>query len=80
MLKYEVFYNKTYKNSCDLVQEIKRGRYLYIDKVNDIILIDNVKIADLEEVNCIKFLVNGYYQVIYIASPHTKIIPTEIQK
>lgn len=57
MNKYEIYYkNNTY--------EIKKGRYLYIDKVNNILIIDNIKIADLKDILQIMFLIKGYYQVI----------------
>jgi hypothetical protein len=79
MIKFEIYYNKTYKNSCNLIKEIKKGYYLYIDQVNKILLIDNVKIAELKEINQIKFLVNGYYQVINIAEPNTTIQGTDIE-
>ena len=79
MIKYEIYYNKTYKNSCNLVKEIKKGYYLHIDQVNKIAIIDNVKVADLKDINEIRFLVNGYYQNIHIAEPNTKIVATDIE-
>lgn len=72
MNKYEIYYNKTYKNSCNLIKEIKKGNYLYIDQVNEILLIDNVKVAELKDINQIRFLVKGYYQVINISKPNIK--------
>lgn len=78
-MKYEVTFNATYKNSCNLIQKTIKGNQLYIDKVNDMLLIDNVKVADLQEVNQIKFLVNGYYQVVNVASPYAKIKATDIE-
>ena len=79
MIKYEIYYNKTYKNSCNMIKEIKKGHYLHIDQVNKIVLIDNVKVADLKEINEIRFLVGGYYQNIHIAEPNAKIIATDIE-
>ena len=79
MIKYEIYYNKTYKNSCNLIKEIKKGHYLHIDQVNKIVLIDNVKVADLKDINEIRFLVNGYYQNIHIAEPNAKIVATDIE-
>ncbi len=79
MIKFEIYYNKTYKNSCNLIKEIKKGHYLHIDQVNKIALIDNVKIADLKDINEIRFLVQGYYQNIHIAEPNAKIISTDIE-
>ena len=79
MIKFEIYYNKTYKNSCNLIKEIKKGHHLYIDQVNKIALIDNVKVADLKDINEIRFLVGGYYQNIHIAEPNAKIIATDIE-
>ena len=78
-MKYEVFYNKLYAHSCNLIQKTVKGSQLYIDKVNNILLIDNCKVADLKEVNQIRFLVNGYYQVINVASPYVKLEATDIE-
>ena len=78
MITYEVYFNKTYKNSCNLIRKDIKGNYLYIDQVNKAIIIDNIMIAKFEEVNEIRFLVKGYYQSIHIAGPHTKILPTDI--
>lgn len=79
MIKFEIYYNKTYKHSCNLIKEIKKGHQLYIDQVNKIALIDNIKVADLKDINEIRFLVGGYYQSIHIAEPHTKIVATDIE-
>ena len=79
MIKYEIYYNKTYKNSCNMIKEIKKGHYLHIDQVNKIVLIDNVKVADLKEINEIRFLVGGYYQNIHIAEPNAQIVATDIE-
>ena len=79
MIKYEIYYNKTYKNSCNMIKEIKKGHYLYIDQVNKIALIDNVKVADLKDINEIRFLVCGYYQNIHIAEPNAQIVSTDIE-
>ena len=79
MIKYEIYYNKTYKNSCNLIKEIKKGHYLHIDQVNKIALIDNIKIADLKDINEIRFIVSGYYQNIHIAEPNAKIVATDIE-
>ena len=79
MVTFEIYYNKTYKHTCNLVNETKKGHYLYIDQVNKIALIDNIKVADLKDINYIRFLVGGYYQVIHIAEPTAKIIATDIE-
>lgn len=79
MITYEVYFNKTYKNSCNLVRKDIKGYYLHIDQVNKVVIIDNVIIAKLEEVNEIRFLVKGYYQNIHIAEPNTKILSTDIE-
>lgn len=79
MIKFEIYYNKTYKNSCNLIKEIKKGHYLHIDQVNKIALIDNIKVADLKDINEIRFLVGGYYQNIHIAEPNAKIVATDIE-
>ena len=79
MIKFEIYYNKTYKNSCNLIKEIRKGHYLHIDQVNKIAIIDNVKVADLKDINEIRFLVNGYYQNIHIAEPNAKIVATDIE-
>lgn len=79
MITYEIYYNKTYKNSCNLIKEVKKGHYLDIDQFNKIALIDNIKIADLEDINEIRFLVSGYYQNIQIAEPNVKIKSTNIE-
>lgn len=79
MITFEIYYNKTYKNSCNLIKEIKKGHYLHIDQVNKIAIIDNVKVADLKDINEIRFPVNGYYQNIHIAEPNTKIVATDIE-
>ena len=79
MIKFEIYYNKTYKHSCNLVKEVKKGHYLHIDQVNKIAIIDNIKVADLKDINEIRFLVGGYYQTIHIAEPDTKIVPTDIE-
>ena len=79
MIIYEVYFNKTYKNSCNLIKKDIKGHYLHIDQVNKVVIIDNVIIAKLEEVNEVKFLVKGYYQNIHIAEPNTKILSTDIE-
>ena len=76
MITYEIYFNKTYKNSCNLIRKDIKGHYLHIDQVN--ILIDNIIIAKLEEVNEVRFLVKGYYQNIHIAEPNAKIVSTNI--
>ena len=63
MITYEVYFNKTYKNSCNLIRKDIKGHYLHIDQVNKVVLIDNIIIAKLEEVNEVRFLVKGYYQI-----------------
>lgn len=78
MINYEIYYNKTYKNSCNLIRKDIKGHYLHIDQVNKIALIDNIKITDLKDINEIRFNINGYYQNIHIAEPNTKIITTDI--
>lgn len=78
MITYEVYFNKTYKNSCNLIRKDIKGHYLHIDQVNKVVLIDNIIIAKLEEVNEIRFLVKGYYQNIHIAEPTAKILSTDI--
>ena len=79
MIKYEIYYNKTYKNSCNMIKETIKGHYLHIDQVNKVAIIDNIEIAKLKEINEIRFLVNGYYQNIHIAQPNVKIISTNIE-
>ena len=79
MVTYEVYFNKTYKNSCNLIRKDIKWHYLHIDQVNKIVLIDNVKVADLKDINEIRFLVGGYYQNIHIAEPNAKIIATDIE-
>ena len=78
MITYEVYFNKTYKNSCNLIRKDIKGHYLHIDQVNKVVLIDNIIIAKLEEVNEIRFLVKAYYQNIHIAEPTAKILSTDI--
>lgn len=78
MITYEVYFNKTYKNSCNLVRKDIKGHYLHIDQVNKVVLIDNIIIAKLEEVNEVRFLVKDYYQNIHIAEPTAKILSTDI--
>lgn len=78
MNTYEIYFNKTYQHSCNLIRKDIKGHYLHIDQVNKVLLIDNIVIAKLEEVNEIRFLVKGYYQNIHIAEPNAKIISTDI--
>lgn len=78
MITYEIYYNKTYKDSSNLIKKVVKGHYLYICQVNKVVLIDNVIVAKLEEVNEIRFLIRGYYQHIHIAEPDAKIIATDI--
>ena len=79
MIKFEIYYNKTYAHSCNLIKEEKNGHYLHIDQVNKIALIDNIKVADLKDINEIRFLVRGYYQNIHIAEPNAIITATDIE-
>ena len=79
MVTYEVYFNKTYKNSFNLIRKDIKVHYLHIDQVNKIVLIDNVKVADLNDINEIRFLVGGYYQNIHTAEPNAKIIATDIE-
>lgn len=67
MITYEIFYNKVYKGSCNLVKETKKGRYVVVDKSSNYLLIDNIRIAPLNEINTVRFLVNEYYQTIEVA-------------
>ena len=78
MITYEIYFNKTYKNSCNLIRKDIKGHYLHIDQVSKAVIIDNIIIAKLEEVNEIRFLVRGYYQSIHIAEPNAKILSTDI--
>ena len=79
MITYEIYFNKTYKNSCNLIRKDIKGHYLHIDQVSKVVLIDNVKVADLKDINEIRFLVGGYYQNIHIAEPNAKIVATDIE-
>lgn len=79
MIKYEIYYNKVYKNSCNLIKEVRKGHYLHIDQVNKTLIIDNIQIAKLEEINQIRFLIHGYYQTINIAEPNAKIVSTNVE-
>lgn len=79
MIKYELYYNATYKNSCNLIKKVIKGNDLYINRIHNIILIDNKKVATFKELNSIRFLIGGYYQSINIASPKTKIKATNIE-
>ena len=79
MIKFEIYYNKTYAHSCNLIKEIKKGHYLHIDQVNKIALIDNIKVANLKDINEIRFLVGGYYQTIHLAEPNAIITATDIE-
>ena len=79
MNNYEIYYNKTYAHSCNLVKETRKGHYLYIDQVNECLVIDNIRIASLREINQIRFMVKGYYQTINVAEPNAKIIGTDIE-
>ena len=66
MNKYELYYKEYMPNSINAKSKIVKGRYLYIDKVNNVLLIDNVIIENLENLSQIRFLVKGYYQTINI--------------
>lgn len=79
MIKYEIYFNKTYKGSANLICVEVKGHYLHIDQVNKVLLIDNKMVAPLREINEIRFLVGGYYQNIHIAEPDAVIIPTDIE-
>ena len=79
MITFEIYYNKTYKNSCNLIKDTIKGHYLHIDQVNKIVLIDNKKVADLVDINEIRFIADGYYQNIHIAGPDAKLVATDIE-
>ena len=66
MNKYELYYKEYMPNSINAKSKIVKGRYLYIDKVNNVLLIDNVIIESLENLSQIRFLIKGYYQTINI--------------
>lgn len=79
MIKYEVYYNQTYAHSANLIKQVIKGHYLHIDQVNKHLIIDNVIIADLKDINEIRFLTQGYYQNIHIAEPNATIKATDIE-
>jgi hypothetical protein len=66
MNKYELYYKEYMPNSINAKSKIVKGKYLYIDKVNNVLLIDNVIIENLENLSQIRFLIKGYYQTINI--------------
>lgn len=76
MIKYKIYYNKTYKNTSNLVIEEKKGHYLVIT-LNGV-LIDGLGVAKKEEIHSIQFTVNGYTQVIAV-TPNGKIEATDIE-
>ena len=47
-------------------KQIVKGKYLYIDNVNNLLLIDNIIIDKLENISFIRFLAYGYYQTIHM--------------
>lgn len=76
MVKYIIYYNKTYKNTCNLITEERKGHYLVI--TNNGVLIDGLGVANRAEVHSIEFLVNGYKQVFEV-NPNGKIEATDIE-
>ena len=79
MIKYEIYYNKVYAHSANLIEQVIKGHYLHIDQVNKQLIIDNIVIAELKDVNEIRFQVQGYYQNIHIAEATATIQATDIE-
>ena len=63
-MKFTIFYRKA-KEGMLLTKEVK-GKYIYTDKWSNKLLIDNIMVADLDEVYQVTFMVNGYVQTIHI--------------
>ena len=77
MIKYEITFNKTYAHSCHLISKVVKGNDLYIDNNMKVVVINNVEVAKYNEINNIRFMVNGYYQTIEV-NPNGIIEPTDI--
>ena len=77
MIKYEITFNKTYAHSCNLISKVVKGNDLHIDNNMKVVLINNVEVAKYNEINNIRFMVNGYYQTIEV-NPNGIIEPTDI--
>lgn len=75
MITYSIYYNRTYKRTCNLIKKDIKGHSLHIYNNNDV-LIDNNVVAKCEDVNCIEFLVGGYKQIIEV-NANGKIIATD---
>lgn len=76
MIKYKLYYNKTYKHTCNLITEEKKGHYINI--TSDGVIIDGFGVAKREEIHSVEFYVNGYKQVFEV-NPNGKIEATDIE-
>ena len=66
MITFNIYYLKTYKNTCNLIKKTIKGHYMTNYKYGSVLLIDNQFVAKLDEVHSVEFLVNGYNNVIEI--------------
>lgn len=48
----------------DGAEEKRKGHYIHAEKHHKVLLIDNIIVAPLAELQQVKFLVKGYYQII----------------
>ncbi len=78
MITFEIVLNKTYKGSCNLIVKKMKGHYIYVDNDLHIALIDNIAPCKWEEIHDIRFMVKGYYQVVYV-NQRGKIEATDIE-
>lgn len=61
-MKIKIFLNKTYKNTCNLISIDIKCHYFKI--LNNNLLIDNIGVCNLDIINSIEFIVNGYKNTI----------------
>ncbi len=78
MITFNIILNKTYKNTKCLITEKVKGNYITVDHNLKIILIDNIQIELWDEIHEVRFMVDGYYQIINI-NQTGKIEATDIE-
>ena len=80
-MNIKIYFNRTYKNSANLINVEINCRYFTIQKNNkskDELLIDNMVVCGKNElINSIEFYINGYKNIIEIY-PDEKIYSTEL--
>ena len=61
-MNFELYYKKTIPGTANLEKKIIKGLYINIDK--NYVIIDNIIVANREDIHSIDFIIRGYKNTI----------------